>query len=249
MSTGMGVFFGIYPGGPRGAPRPDRGAAPGMEDPWRTFPDAGGPLGPAGRDPAHGVAGAQGEQAALRCWRCWASIIGVSTVIAMVSLINGLTALDGEPDPVVRLEHDLHPQVAPAGDHRPAARSLRNRRAFTLGDRDAILAQCPVGARGLAAQLHRGAARDPLPEAGDEAHVRARHGRRPTRRRTATTCPRAASSPQFEVDHRANVALLGRETLTTLFPHAERGRARRSTSATSRSRSSASSSRAASSWA
>ena len=145
-------------------------------------------------------------------------IIGVSTVIAMVSLIQGLNT-------------SMANQIQSFGSNTIYIRkwrpqviigqlpdSLRSRRAFTLGDRDAILAQCP-SVRAVSplnfieeqpAIRYRKLATKPTFVLGTDQAYQETNGYDVAEGRFFT---------QLEVDHRANVALLGRETLTTLFPH------------------------------
>ncbi len=145
-------------------------------------------------------------------------IIGVSTVIAMVSLIQGLNT-------------SMANQIQSFGSNTIYIRkwrpqviigqlpdSLRNRPAFTLDDRDALLAQCPsVGAVA------------PLNFLDDPQAVRYR--RKSTKPTFILGTDQAYQetngydvadgrffTPQ-EVDHRSQVCVLGKETLRTLFPH------------------------------
>jgi putative ABC transport system permease protein len=145
-------------------------------------------------------------------------IIGVSTVIAMVSLIQGLNK-------------SMASQIQSFGSNTIYIRkwrpqviigqlpdSLRNRPAFTLGDRDAILAQAP-SVRAVS----------PLNFLDDPQPVRFRRkATKPTfilgtdqayQETNGYDVARGRFFTQAEVDHRAAVAVVGRETLMALFPH------------------------------
>jgi len=145
-------------------------------------------------------------------------IIGVSAVIAMVSLIQGLN-------------RSMARQIQSFGSHTIYIRkwkptitfgdfpdSLRNRRAFTLTDREAILARCPA-VRAVAPLnfLHQ-----PQP-----IHF-LRKSTRPTfvigtdqayQETNAYDVRAGRFFTQAEVDHRSQVCVMGPETLETLFPH------------------------------
>ncbi len=145
-------------------------------------------------------------------------IIGVSTVIAMVSLIQGLNK-------------SMANQIQSFGSNTIYIRkwrpqviigqlpdSLRNRRAFTLEDRDAILARCP-SVRAVS----------PLNFIEDQPVIRYRKlATKPTfvlgtdqayQETNGYDVSEGRFFTQIEVDHKANVALLGKETLQTLFPN------------------------------
>ena len=145
-------------------------------------------------------------------------IIGVSTVIAMVSLIEGLN-------------ESFRRQVQSFGSNTIYIRkwrpqvfigelpdSLRQRAAFTLDDREAILAQCPA-VRAVA----------PLNFLDEPQSVRFRKKEtKPTfilgtDQGYQETNGYNVSSGRFftqeEVDHRAQVCVVGGTTLETLFPH------------------------------
>jgi putative ABC transport system permease protein len=147
-------------------------------------------------------------------------IIGVSTVIAMVSLIEGLN-------------ESFRRQVQSFGSNTIYIRkwrpqvfigelpdSLRQRRAFTIDDRDAILAQCP-SVRAVA----------PLNLLNQPTPIRFRHKEtKPTfvlgtDQAYQETNGYNVSSGRFftqaEVEHRSQVCVVGGETLETLFPHQE----------------------------
>jgi putative ABC transport system permease protein len=147
-------------------------------------------------------------------------IIGVSTVIAMVSLIEGLN-------------ESFRRQVQSFGSNTIYIRkwrpqvfigelpdSLRQRRAFTIDDRDAILAQCPA-VRAVA----------PINLLNEPTAIRFRHKEtKPTfvlgtDQAYQETNGYNVSSGRFftqeEVDHRSQVCVVGGETLETLFPHQE----------------------------
>ena len=145
-------------------------------------------------------------------------IIGVSTVIAMVSLIQGLN-------------RSMANQIQSFGSNTIYIRkwrpqviigelpdSLRNRPAFTLGDRDAILAQAP-SVRAVsplnfieepqAVRFRRKATKPTFILGTDQAYQET-NGYDVAQGRFFT---------QTEVEHRAAVAVVGKETLQTLFPH------------------------------
>ncbi|MGH7727145.1 MAG: ABC transporter permease [Candidatus Eiseniibacteriota bacterium] len=145
-------------------------------------------------------------------------IIGVSTVIAMVSLIQGLN-------------RSMANQIQSFGSNTIYIRkwrpqviigelpdSLRHRRAFTLGDRDAILAQCPsVRAVSVLNFLdepqpvrYQKKATKPTFILGNDQAYQETNGYDLTSGRFFT---------QTETDHRAQVCVIGRETVQTLFPH------------------------------
>ncbi len=145
-------------------------------------------------------------------------IIGVSTVIAMVSLIQGLNK-------------SMANQIQSFGSNTIYIRkwrpqviigqlpdSLRSRRAFTLDDRDAILARCPA-VRAVSPLnfieeqpviRYRKLATKPTFVLGTDQAYQETNGYDVSEGRFFT---------QIEVDHKANVALLGKETLQTLFPN------------------------------
>ena len=145
-------------------------------------------------------------------------IIGVSTVIAMVSLIQGLN-------------ESFRRQVQSFGSNTIYVRkwrpqvfigelpdSLRQRKAFTLDDRAAILAECPA-VRAVS----------PLNFLDEPQSVRFRKKEtKPTfilgtSQAYQETNGYNVSSGRFfteeEVDHRAQVCVVGGATLETLFPH------------------------------
>ncbi len=145
-------------------------------------------------------------------------IIGVSTVIAMVSLIQGLNK-------------SMANQIQSFGSNTIYIRkwrpqviigqlpdSLRSRRAFTLDDRDAILARCPsvraVSPLNFIEEQpvirYRKLATKPTFVLGTDQAYQETNGYDVSEGRFFT---------QIEVDHKANVALLGKETLQTLFPN------------------------------
>jgi putative ABC transport system permease protein len=145
-------------------------------------------------------------------------IIGVSTVIAMVSLIQGLNRSManqiqsfGSNTIYVR---KWKPQIF-FGDFPD---SLRRRRAFTLEDRAAILAGCPA----VRAVSPLNFLDEPLQISylkkttkptfvlGTDQSYQETNGYDVAQGRFFT---------QTEVDHRAQVCVMGRETLQTLFPH------------------------------
>jgi putative ABC transport system permease protein len=147
-------------------------------------------------------------------------IIGVSTVIAMVSLIQGLNK-------------SMANQIQSFGSNTIYIRkwrpqviigqlpdSLRNRPAFTLGDRDAILAQCP-SVRAVSplnfldepqAVRYRRKATKPTFILGTDQAYQETNGYDVAQGRFFT---------QAEVEHRTAVCVMGRETLQTLFPHSD----------------------------
>ena len=147
-------------------------------------------------------------------------IIGVSTVIAMVSLIQGLN-------------ESFRRQVQSFGSNTIYIRkwrpqvfigelpdSLRQRRAFTLDDREAILAECPA-VRAVS----------PLNFLDEPQAVRFRKKEtKPTfilgtSQAYQETNGYNVSSGRFfteeETNHRAQVCVVGGATLETLFPHQE----------------------------
>jgi len=145
-------------------------------------------------------------------------IIGVSTVIAMVSLIQGLN-------------ESFRRQVQSFGSNTIYIRkwrpqvfigelpdSLRQRKAFTMADREAILAQCPA-VRAVS----------PLNFLDDPQPVRYRKKEtKPTfilgtSQAYQETNGYNVSAGRFfteaEVEHRSQVCVVGGATLETLFPH------------------------------
>jgi len=147
-------------------------------------------------------------------------VIGVSTVIAMVSLIQGLN--DSFKHQVQSFGSNTiyirkwRPQVF-IGE---LPDSLRQRKAFTVDDRDAILARCP-SVRAVA----------PINLLGEPQPVRYRH--KETKPTLVLGTDQAYQETngydvsvgrfftQEEVDHREQVCVVGGETLETLFPHQE----------------------------
>ncbi len=145
-------------------------------------------------------------------------IIGVSTVIAMVSLIQGLNESFrrqvqsfGSNTIYIR---KWRPQVIIGG----LPDSLRQRKAFTLADREAILAHCPA-VRAVS----------PLNFLDEPQPVRYRKKEtKPTfilgtNQAYQETNGYNVSSGRFftetEVEHRSQVCIVGGATLETLFPH------------------------------
>jgi putative ABC transport system permease protein len=145
-------------------------------------------------------------------------IIGVSTVIAMVSLIQGLnrsmaSQIQSFGSNTIYIRK-WKPQVF-IGDFPD---SLRRRRAFTLGDRDAILANCPA-VRAVS----------PLNFLDEPLQIRyLRKTTKPTfvlgtdqayQETNGYDVAQGRFFTQTEVDHKEQVCVMGRETLQTLFPH------------------------------
>jgi putative ABC transport system permease protein len=145
-------------------------------------------------------------------------IIGVSTVIAMVSLIEGLN-------------ESFRRQVQSFGSNTIYIRkwrpqviigelpdSLRQRRAFTMDDRAAILAQCPA-VRAVS----------PLNFLDEPQPVRFRKKEtKPTfilgtsqdyQETNGYNVSEGRFFTETEVEHRAQVCIVGGATLETLFPH------------------------------
>ena len=145
-------------------------------------------------------------------------IIGVSTVIAMVSLIQGLN------ESFKRQVQSFGSNTIYIRKWRPQViigelpDSLRQRKAFTISDAEAILAQCPA-VRAVS----------PLNFLDEPQAVRFRKKEtKPTfilgtSQAYQETNGYNVSSGRFftetEVDHRAQVCVVGGETLETLFPH------------------------------
>ena len=145
-------------------------------------------------------------------------IIGVSTVIAMVSLIQGLN------ESFKRQVQSFGSNTIYIRKWRPQViigelpDSLRQRKAFTMEDREAILAQCPA-VRAVS----------PLNFLDEPQPVRYRKKEtKPTfilgtSQAYQETNGYNVSSGRFfteaEVEHRAQVCVVGGATLETLFPH------------------------------
>ncbi len=145
-------------------------------------------------------------------------VIGVSTVIAMVSLIQGLN------DSFKRQVQSFGSNTIYIRKWRPQVfigelpDSLRQRRAFTIDDRDAILARCPsvraVSPINLLSQPQpiqfRHKQTKPTLVLGTDQAYQETNGYDVSAGRFFT---------QAEVDHREQVCVVGGETLETLFPH------------------------------
>jgi len=145
-------------------------------------------------------------------------IIGVSTVIAMVSLIQGLN------ESFKRQVQSFGSNTIYIRKWRPQViigelpDSLRQRKAFTMEDREAILAQCPA-VRAVS----------PLNFLDEPQPVRYRKKEtKPTfilgtSQAYQETNGYNVSSGRFfteaEVEHRSQVCVVGGATLETLFPH------------------------------
>jgi putative ABC transport system permease protein len=146
-------------------------------------------------------------------------IIGVSTVIAMVSLIQGLN------ESFKRQVQSFGSNTIYIRKWRPQViigelpDSLRQRKAFTMADREAILAQCPA-VRAVS----------PLNFLDEPQPVRYRKKEtKPTfilgtsqayqETNGYNVSPGGRFFTEEEVEHRAQVCVVGGATLETLFPH------------------------------
>jgi putative ABC transport system permease protein len=145
-------------------------------------------------------------------------IIGVSTVIAMVSLIQGLN------DSFKRQVQSFGSNTIYIRKWRPQViigelpDSLRQRKAFTIEDREAILAQCPA----VRAVSPLNFLDEPQPVKYRKKETKPTFILGTSQAYQETNGYNVSSGRFFteaEVEHRSQVCVVGGATLETLFPH------------------------------
>jgi putative ABC transport system permease protein len=145
-------------------------------------------------------------------------IIGVSTVIAMVSLIQGLN------ESFKRQVQSFGSNTIYIRKWRPQViigelpDSLRQRKAFTIEDREAILAQCPA----VRAVSPLNFLDEPQPVKYRKKETKPTFILGTSQAYQETNGYNVSSGRFFteaEVEHRSQVCVVGGATLETLFPH------------------------------